>query len=58
MKQPIGKIILAKNRLGWTDNLNRITLTMRNPEAFIYEGQNLTIINQACKEGKITFIKF
>lgn len=58
MKQPIGKIILAKNRLGWTDNLNGIVLTIKKPEAFIYKGQNLTIINQACKEGKITFIKF
>ena len=58
MKQPIGKVILTKNRLGWKDNLNGITLTIKSPEALIYEGQNLTLINQACREGKIIFIKF
>lgn len=58
MKKPIGKIILSKKRIGWVDNLNNIILTVRNPEAFVYEGQNLTLINQACREGKIEFIKF
>lgn len=58
MKQPIGKIRLSEKRLGWTDNLNGIILTIRKPEALIYEGQNLTLINQACREGKIVFIKF
>ena len=58
MNKPIGKIVLTKNRLGWNDNLNKITLTIKNPEALVYEGQNLTLINQASKEGKIIFIKF
>lgn len=58
MKKPIGKIVLGDRMIGWTDNLNRIILTIRNPEALIYEGQNLTLINQACKQGKIRFIKF
>ena len=58
MKKPIGKIILAEKRIGWTDNLNGIILTIKSPEAFIYEGQNLTLINQACREGKIELIKF
>lgn len=58
MKEPIGKIILSKKMIGWTDNLNGIVLTIRKPEAFIYEGQNLTLINQACREGKIELIKF
>ena len=58
MKQPIGKIILSEKRLGWVDNLNGIVLTIKTPEAIIYEGQNLTLINQACKTGKIKFIKF
>ena len=58
MKKPIGKIVLARKMIGWTDNLNGIILTIRNPEALIYEGQNLTLINQACREGKIEFIKF
>jgi hypothetical protein len=31
---------------------------MFHPEAIIYEGQNLTLINQACAQGKITFIKY
>lgn len=58
MRKPIGKIVLSKNRLGWTDNVNGIILTMRNKEAIIYEDHNLYLINQACTEGKITFIKF
>ncbi len=58
MKKPIGKIVLNKKMIGWTDNLNRIVLTITNPEAIIYEGQNLTLINQGCNQGKITFIKF
>ena len=56
--KPIGKIILNNNMIGWSDNLNRISLTILNPEAIIYEGQNLTLIKQACKQGKISFIKF
>ena len=58
MKKAIGKVILNKNMIGWTDNLNRIVLTILSPEATIYEGQNLTLINQACKQGKIELIKF
>ena len=58
MKKPIGKIVLAKNMIGWFDNINMIRLTLKNPEAIIYEGQNLTLINQACAAKKIQFIKF
>ena len=58
MKQPIGKIKLCKKMIGWTDNINGIVLTIKKPEAYIYEGQNLTLINRACKEGKIEYIKF
>jgi hypothetical protein len=56
--EPIGKIILNKKMIGWVDNVNRIHLTIKNPEAFIYPGQNLTLINQAVKQGKITLIIF
>ena len=58
MKEPIGKIRLGKKMIGWTDNINGIILTRLNPEAFIYEGQNLTLINQAHRQGKIELIKF
>lgn len=58
MKKAIGKVVLNSKMIGWVDNLNRIVLTIRNPEALVYEGQNLTLIKQACKQGKITFIKF
>lgn len=58
MKKAIGKIILSEKMIGWFDNVNTIRLTIRQPEAIIYEGQNLTLINQAVKEGKIKFIKF
>ena len=56
--EPIGKIILNKKMIGWVDNVNRIHLTIKNPEAFIYPGQNLTLIKQAVKQGKITLIMF
>ena len=58
MQKPIGKIVLSKKMFGWFDNVNMIRLTAKNPEAIIYEGQNLTLINRAVKEGKIEFIKF
>lgn len=58
MKKAIGKIILSEKMFGWFDNVNRIRLTIKKPEAIIYEGQNLTLINQAVKEGKIKFVKF
>ena len=58
MKKAIGKVVLNSKMIGWVDNLNRIVLTIRNPEALVYEGQNLTLINQACREGKIELIKF
>ena len=58
MKKPIGKIVLNERMIGWTDKINRIVLTMKNPEAIVYEGQNLSLINQACKEGRITFIRY
>ena len=54
----IGKIILSDKMIGWSDNVNNIRLTLRNNEETIYEGMNLTLIERAVKEGKITFIKF
>jgi hypothetical protein len=58
MQKPIGKIVLSDKMFGWYDTVNHIRLTVKNREATIYEGQNLTLINKAHKEGKITFIKF
>jgi hypothetical protein len=58
MKKVIGKIILSDKMIGWSDNVNNIRLTLRNKEETIYEGMNLTLIERAVKEGKITFIKF
>ena len=58
MKKAIGKIILSDKMIGWSDNINNIRLTLRNKEETIYEGMNLTLIERAVKEGKITFIKF
>ena len=58
MKKAIGKIILSDKMIGWSDNVNNIRLTLRNKEETIYEGMNLTLIERAVKEGKITFIKF
>ena len=58
MKKAIGKIILSDKMIGWSDSVNNIRLTLRNKEETIYEGMNLTLIERAVKEGKITFIKF
>lgn len=58
MKEAIGKIILSDKMIGWSDNVNNIRLTLKNKEETIYEGMNLTLIERAVKEGKITFIKF
>lgn len=58
MKKAIGKIILSDKMIGWSDNVNNIRLTLKNNEETIYEGMNLTLIERAVKEGKITFIKF
>ena len=58
MKKPIGKIILSDKMIGWSDSVNSIRLTLKNKEETIYEGMNLTLIERAVKEGKITFIKF
>ena len=58
MKKALGKIILSDKMIGWSDNVNNIRLTLRNKEETIYEGMNLTLIERAVKEGKITFIKF
>jgi hypothetical protein len=58
MKKAIGKIILSDKMIGWSDNVNSIRLNLKNKEDTIYEGMNLTLIERAVKEGKITFIKF
>lgn len=58
MKKALGKIILSDKMIGWSDNVNNIRLTLKNKEETIYEGMNLTLIERAVKEGKITFIKF
>lgn len=54
----IGKITLNKKMIGWVDPINQIRLTIKNPEALIYSNYNLTFIEKAEKEGKITFVKF
>ena len=54
----IGKVILNKNMIGWTDKINRIVLTIKNPEAEVYQGFNMFFIEQAVKEGRITFVKY
>lgn len=58
MRKAIGKVILSDNMIGWFDNVNMIRLTLKNKEAEVYEGQNLTLINQAVRDGKIKFIKY
>lgn len=54
----IGKVILNKKMIGWVDPINPIRLTIKNPEAIVYNNYNLTFIEKAEKEGKIIFIKY
>ena len=58
MRKAIGKVILSDSMIGWFDNVNGIRLTLKNKEAEVYEGQNLTLINQAVRDGKIKFLKY
>ena len=54
----IGKIVLNKDMIGWVDKVNRIILTVKNPEAEIYQGFNMFFIEKAVEEGRITFVKY
>ena len=47
MRAPIAKIRIAAGNPGWYDPLTNIHLTITRPDAFVYEGQNVTNIKTA-----------
>ena len=47
MRAPIAKIRIAAGNPGWYDPLTNIQLTITRPDAFVYEGQNVTNIKTA-----------
>ena len=64
MRAPIAKIRIAAGNPGWYDPLTNIHLTITRPDAFVYEGQNVTNIKTAVSfklvhvvEGEIEPIK-
>ena len=44
MRAPIAKIRISAGNPGWYDSLTGIHLTITKPEAFVYEGQNVSNI--------------
>lgn len=47
MRKPIAKIRISAGNPGWYDPLTNIHLTITRPDAFVYEGQNVTNIKTA-----------
>lgn len=47
MRAPIAKIRISAGNPGWYDPLTNIHLTLIRPEAFVFEGQNVTNIKNA-----------
>ena len=47
MRAPIAKIRISAGNPGWYDPLTNIHLTITRPEAFVYEGQNVSNIKNA-----------
>lgn len=47
MRAPIAKIRISAGNPGWYDPLTNIHLTITRPDAFVYEGQNVTNIKTA-----------
>ena len=64
MRAPIAKIRISAGNPGWYDPLTNIHLTITRPDAFVYEGQNVTNIKTAVSfklvhviEGELESIK-
>ena len=64
MRGPIAKRRISAGNPGWYDPLTNIHLTITRPDAFVYEGQNVTNIKTAVSfklihviEGELEHIK-
>lgn len=49
MRKAVAKIKLSPGNVAWYDPLTNIYLTLKSPEAFVYEGDDLTNIKKAIK---------
>ena len=57
MRTPIAKIRISAGNPGWYDPLTNIHLTITRPEAFVYEGQNVTNIKTAVAYKLVSVIE-
>lgn len=57
MRAPIAKIRISAGNPGWYDPLTNIHLTITRPEAFVYEGQNVTNIKTAVSYKLVSVIE-
>lgn len=57
MRAPIAKIRISAGNPGWYDPLTNIHLTITRPEAFVYEGQNVTNIKTAVAYKLVSVIE-
>lgn len=57
MRAPIAKIRISAGNPGWYDPLTNIHLTITRPEAFVYEGQNVTNIKNAVAYKLVSVIE-
>lgn len=57
MRAPIAKIRINAGNPGWYDPLTNIHLTITRPEAFVYEGSNVTNIKRSINHGLVHVIE-
>ena len=51
MGKAIAKVKLAPGNVAWYDSLTNIYITLESPEAFVYEGDDLTNIKEAIRHN-------
>lgn len=53
MRSPIATIRLERGNVGWFDPLTNIHLTIRKPDAYVFEGMNTTNIRKGIQHKTI-----
>lgn len=57
MREKTAKIRICAGNPGWYDPLTCIHLTITRPEAYVYEGQNITNIKKAISFGLVNVVE-
>ena len=57
MSKYLGTIRLNSGQGGWFDELTRIHLTLGNPQADVFAGQNLSNVRKGVHAGRLSLIK-